>query len=43
MPVRIVDLSNKPVQLYKNKILGDLYPVDSNCDSKIRPEHRDRY
>ena len=36
LPVRVTNLTNSPIQLYKNKTLGDLYPVDSNCDSHIR-------
>lgn len=36
LPVKVVNLSDKPAVLYKNKVLGSIYPVNSNCDTNIR-------
>ena len=36
LPIRIMNLTDSPIQLYKNKDLGNLYPIDINCDSDIR-------
>ena len=36
LPVRVVNLTDTPVNLYKNKVLGTLYPVESNLDANIR-------
>ena len=36
LSVRVTNLTDSPIQLYKNKSLSKLYPVDRNCDSHIR-------
>ena len=36
LPVKVVNLSDEPVTLYKNKVLGTLSPVDIECDAIVR-------
>ena len=36
VPVKIINLSDEPTVLFKNKVLGSLYPVDQTCDKHIR-------
>ena len=36
IPVKIVNLSDEPVTVFKNKVLGTLHPLETNCDYNIR-------
>ena len=35
-PLSLTSLTDSPVTVYKNKVLGTLYPVDNKCDSDFR-------
>ena len=36
LPLRLSNLTDAPITVYKNKVLGTLYPIDSNCDNEFR-------
>ena len=36
IPLRLTNLTDSPVTVYKNKVLGTLYPVDNKCDGDFR-------
>ena len=36
LPLRVSNLSDSPVTVYKNKVLGTFYPVDNECDQVFR-------
>ena len=36
IPVKVINFSDHPVQVYKNKVLGKLYPIDNRCDDSYR-------
>ena len=36
IPVRVVNATDHPVTMYRNKVLGRLYPVNGKCDDLIR-------
>lgn len=36
IPVKIMNLTDVPVQVYKNKVLGKLFPIDNRCDDSYR-------
>ena len=36
VPVRLINFSDSPVQVYKHKVLGKLHPVNSTCDENYR-------
>ena len=36
MPVRVANLTDSPVMIHKELVLGTLYPIDNNCDADYR-------
>jgi hypothetical protein len=36
LPVKVINLNDTPVKIHNGKVLGNIYPIDSQCDKPFR-------